>query len=183
MKHLFFINKKRCLGGDRHSSFKLPWVLTKNFNRKIEISFDLLARFSCALDMFGVWIARCSGAFFEWNAQVGAENRPSACQAVVWESVKLPRGIRREMTKTRSTERMGRDWVGTTQEAYKYTAYRHHRSYIGLCRPSWLFILYQNIKNCLWWWMRFVRRKAATRNTNLIPNVNYESIYSNCSWT
>ena len=66
-------------------------MVTKNFNRKIEITFDLLARFSCASDMFGVWIARCSGAFFEWNAQVGAENQPSACQAVVLESVKLPR--------------------------------------------------------------------------------------------
>ena len=63
----------------------------KNFHRKIKITLSLLARFSCASDMFGVWIARCSGAFFEWNAQVGAENRPSACQALVLESMKLPR--------------------------------------------------------------------------------------------
>ena len=66
-------------------------MLTKNLHRKIKITFALLARFSCASDMFGVWIARCSDAFFEWNAQVGAENRTSACQAVVLESVKLPR--------------------------------------------------------------------------------------------
>ena len=63
----------------------------KNLHRKIKITFDLLARFSCASDMFGAWFARCSGAFFKWDAQAGAENRPSACQAVVLESMKLPR--------------------------------------------------------------------------------------------
>ena len=70
----------------------MPCVLTKNFHRTIRIAFGLLARFSCASDIFGVWFARCSGAFFEWYAQVGAEKRPSVCQALVLESMELPRG-------------------------------------------------------------------------------------------
>ena len=70
-------------------------MVTIKYNRKINVTFSLLNRFRCALDMLQVMVARCFGAVFSGNAWLGADNGAPAWDRLCLETSKSACGRNR----------------------------------------------------------------------------------------